>query len=353
MSIRLGKLKDGRPVFVDDLSPNQHILMVGMSGTGKSTCCFGIKNDIVEQGGTVVEIDISGDKNGFPTADKMNKISALQDGIDLHFLNQEDVNGKLENYANFLTYTTDILSGTMGLGIRQQGVLRDALEYAIEHRDTYDSEMEAICAGLEMQNSAVAQSVKNKLWNILKSGIFRKGEKHMEREKINIVSLQGINPVTQKELAEIILACIWRKARKNMKSFGGLTLVIDEFQNLSLKKNSTLFEMLREARGYGINLVLATQSLSGFSTEIKAAIDQTAVQLYFRPSNSDVTKIARCLEPGNEGHWTMVLRNLQVGQFVVSGNIKLQEKKITRPLIIQTEPLTTKKGAYLGRLMEM
>ena len=57
----------------------------------------------------------------------------------------------------------------------------------------------------------------------------------------------------------------------------GLWIFIDEFQNLSLKEDSVLLEMLCEARKYHVNIVLATQSIAGYRNDIKAALDKTAV----------------------------------------------------------------------------
>ena len=57
----------------------------------------------------------------------------------------------------------------------------------------------------------------------------------------------------------------------------GLWIFIDEFQNLSLKEDSVLLEMLCEARKYHVNIVLATQSIAGYRNDIKARLDKTAV----------------------------------------------------------------------------
>lgn len=336
-SIKIGQLKDGRDVCISGNSPNRHILILGISGSGKSTRMYAIQKNVLEQEGEVIVLDISGDKNGFYKKETVNVISALDDGVELNFLTPLEKSGTVENYSNFLTYLVDIMSGTFCLGIRQQGALREALHYAVEHKTDNETDMEVICRGLEMQDSAVAEGVKTRLWNILYSGIFRKSEKKMQRGKINVISLKGVNPTTQRELAEIILAMLWRKVRYEGQRKERLLISIDEFQNLSLKKNATLYEMLREARGYGVDLLLATQTLAGFSTEIKAAIDQTAVQLYFRPALSDVSKIAKNIETGDGARWTMALKNLQVGESVATGSLCLQGKEIFRPLIIRTE----------------
>lgn len=336
-NIKIGRLKDGRDVCISVNSPNRHILMLGISGSGKSTRMYSIQKNVLAQDGEVIVLDISGEKNGFYKDAEVNVISALEDGIELNFLTPLERNGTPENYANFLTYLVDVLSGTFSFGVRQQGALREALHYAVEHKTENETEMEVICRGLEMQDSAVAEGVKTRLWNIFYSGIFRKSEKKMQKGKINVISLSGVNPTTQRELAEIILAMLWRRVRYEGQRKERILLSIDEFQNLSLKKNATLYEMLREARGYGVDLLLATQTLSGFTTEIKAAIDQTAVQLYFRPALSDVSKIVKNIETGDGTRWTLSLKNLQVGESIATGSLCLQGKDIFRPLIIRTD----------------
>lgn len=73
------------------------------------------------------------------------------------------------------------------------------------------------------------------------------------------------------------LALLWRGLRTRKLITKGLWIFIDEFQNLSLKEDSVLLEMLCEARKYHVNIVLATQSIAGYRNDIKAALDKTAV----------------------------------------------------------------------------
>ena len=75
------------------------------------------------------------------------------------------------------------------------------------------------------------------------------------------------------------------------------TIVIDEFQSLALERDSVLFQMLTEARKYGISLILATQTLSIFTKNELSVINQASTKLFFRQSITDARKIGELIEP--------------------------------------------------------
>lgn len=332
MKIKVGELKNGVPVYISERSPNQHISVFGVSGTGKSTRIREIVSDIICTGGTVIAFDINGED--FQEKEEyLHRISAVDEGMNLNFFDDFSVKNGLESYESFLAYFIDCIANVFGLGVRQAGAMREAAEFAIEHRVDFDTEMQALAEGLETQSSAVAQGVYNKIWNFLHCNVFRKSEKSIKKGAVNVISLKGLNPSTQREIIEIFLAYFWKMRRIVDTLREPTTIVIDEFQNLSLKKNSVLLEMLREARKYNVSLLLATQSNTGFSKEVMNAINQTAIQLYFRPTASEIKKIAEILEPQNSGHWILKLKMLKVGESVVIGNIIIAGKEMTKPII--------------------
>lgn len=341
MRLNIGRLKNGPDVSIADTSPNQHIFISGMSGSGKSTRIKEILLSSFEMGDTVIVFDIGGmdyyPPRAFQGLDNtcINRISAIHDGIDLHILDDASFDTKA-GYVNFVSYIVDIISGTLRFGTQQRGALIQAVAYAVEHKSEHPSEMDAIIKGLKMQDTPVSKSVYNKLWQILKSDILRDDGKDIEKGKINVISFQDINPSTQKNLIEIVLASIWRTLRSGGADMGDITLIIDEFQNLSLKQDSTLFEMLRESRKYGVNLILSTQTVAAFKKEVMASITQTAVQLYFQPTVSDIDKIAAIIDPDYAKKWVDTLRGLRIGESVTLGNISIREKEFKDPLIIQS-----------------
>lgn len=90
-----------------------------------------------------------------------------------------------------------------------------------------------------------------------------------------ILDLSEVDALTQVSLAELTLSSIWRNAQYgSLKLFTeNLIIVLDEFQNLSLKKDSVLRNMLREGRKFSISLVLATQTLGTSSKAILSLLN--------------------------------------------------------------------------------
>lgn len=356
MSIKIGVTEGKIPVRISPNSPNEHIAIFGLSGTGKSTKIEEIMQEIKASGSTVVAFDLSG--QDFLNLTSVNRIYANRDGVDLKIFDLRMVENGRESYVNFLSYLVDTFTHVYKLGIRQQGVLRTALEYGIKYCSRYETEMDAIAAGLDGQNSDSATGVHNKLWQLLHGGILRKSSKEFHLGEINVLDFSGINPTAQKELAEFILSFMWKKLRTESCRAGKLCLVIDECQHYLMKSNSVLLEMLRESRKYGVNIILSTQSTSGFTPTVMAAVNQTAVQLFFRPSVSDMKKIADMIAPQGVGRWLLKLKKLNVGECVATGNLFANGKELEPPFVIHSsynaynqsgKPDEIKQLANIGR----
>lgn len=334
MPIKIGVIEKDVPVRISADSPNEHIAIWGISGTGKSTRIEEIVQDIQSSGTSVIAFDISG--QDFQNLKQVNRIYAGNDGIALRIFDTKKVESGEESYVNFLSYLVDSFSTVYKLGIRQQGALRTVIEYGIKHCSQYETEMDAIAAGLDGQDSDLALGVHSKLWQVLHGGIFRKSNKQFCVGKINIFDFTGINPTAQRELTEIMLSFIWKRLRTERRKSEKICLVIDECQHFLVKSNSILLEMLRESRKYGVNIILSTQSNSGLTSAVMAAVNQTAIQLYFRPSVSDMKKIADMINPQDTGRWLLKLKELNVGESVATGNLSVNGKEIQYPLIIRS-----------------
>ena len=333
MPIKIGVIEKDVPVRISADSPNEHIAIWGISGTGKSTRIEEIVQDIQSSGTTVIVFDLSG--QDFQNLKSVNRIYAGNDGIALHIFDTKKVESGEESYVNFLSYLVDSFSNAYKLGIRQQGALRTAIEYGIKHCSQYETEMDAIAAGLDGQDSDLALGVHDRLWQILHGGIFRKSNKQFCVGKINILDFSGINPTAQREMVEIMLSFMWKKLRTESKKENRICLVVDECQHF-LTSNSILLEMLRESRKFGVNIILSTQSNAGFTSTVMSAVNQTAVQLYFRPSVLDMKKVANIIAPQDVGRCLLMLKRLKVGESIATGNLSVNGKEIQYPLIIRS-----------------
>lgn len=116
-------------------------------------------------------------------------------------------------------------------------------------------------------------------------------------------------------------------------------IVYDEFQNISLETGSTLSEMLREGRKYGIGVWLASQFLSGHSTEEKDILLQVSNIILFRPTERDLKSAAMMLDYMSWKKWMKPLEKLDVGEAIIKGTVSVigSEKVLDKPVLCIVE----------------
>lgn len=340
----IGKVGN-EPVIISEGSPNCSILLTGISGSGKTCRMNQIELVAALHGDTVIILDINQtheDQQIFTPIYKTyqsleNKIHILKDGIEIQFLKpMVDSSGYCENYVNLVNNIITSLTGTIRFGIKQIGVLRTAVIFAINHSSYYSDAMSAITDGLLRQGSKEAESVYEKLWSVLNCGVFRKSDKQIERGKINILNFAGLDSITKFVLAEIILSYLWRSSQHSGQARQNkIIIVLDEFQNLPLSQGTALRSMLCEGRKFNLSFLMATQSLDFFQKEVIAILNQAAVRLFFKPSHKDMRKIAGMIENSNIELWLECLQSLKVGESIAIGNLKIGQRDVDHPIILK------------------
>lgn len=332
MESYVGKIVGGKDVYIGQDSPNRHIIITGISGAGKSVRIADIERHIIDSSGTIIALDVNGTHEKMDQK-KCNYISAQKDGLNIRFLDTSLVESGQESMPNLLQYAMETLCPRQLRGACQLAAVRNALKFAIEHKKDYTTEMQAITYGLEIQDSPAAAGAYNHLCDVLEGNIFRRSEKQFKDGMLNVVSLKGINPKTQKRIVEILLAVIWRQMRMSGEDRKQWTLVLDEFQNLAMEKDTVLSQMLTEARKYGLRLILATQTLTIFTKKELAVLNQAAIKLFFQPGSSDTKSVAEFIEPGKRDRWMMELLRLRVGQAITVGALEIAERPVHQPII--------------------
>lgn len=328
----VGLIAGEKEVFIGMDSPNQHVIITGKSGAGKSVRIADIERNIIEQEGTILAFDMDGTHLKI-SEDFCHYISAQRDGLDIKLLDTSLVESKRESLMNLIQYVMETICPKEMHGAVQLGTVRKAIQFAIQNREKYASEMEAVLNGLEEQDCPAAVGAYNHLCPILEGNIFRNSTKKIEEKKVNIISLQGINPKTQKRVVEIMLNVLWRKMRIEGTAKQRFTLVLDEFQNFNFQHGSVLFQMLTEIRKYGVQLILSTQTLAIFNKKELAVINQAATKLFFTHDISDAKKIADLIEPKRKDKWVKELSHICVGKAVTVGNLEIEGRPVNHPII--------------------
>ena len=78
--------------------------------------------------------------------------------------------------------------------------------------------------------------------------------------------------------------------------------------------------LITEGRKFGWSAWFATQSLKVLKEEEVVRLSQAAFKLHFKPTDDEIAKIARQLDPAGENNWTQSVKNLKKGICIVSGD---------------------------------
>lgn len=326
-------------------SPNKSVCITGLSGSGKTCRLNQIELENAKKGTTVVVLDM----NHTHAKDQVftnirqqytnfeNRIYAVKDGFDLClFQPLKSQKNELEPMVHLINSAVQAFNSSQNMGVRQIAALREAVIDAIKYRADFKNDAQALDFCLSMREDAQSEGVRQRLWPLLNCGALHPSQKSILPGRINILDFSEIDSITQTTLAELVLVSIWRNAQYTRPNSPTkkLIIVLDEFQNLSLKKDSVLQNMLREGRKFGINLVLATQTLGAFSKDILALLDQTATKLYFRPAQNEALKISKAIAGETPKEWVKKLLTLKIGESIAVGNLCVNGLHIDRPILL-------------------
>lgn len=337
MAVKLGRIAGThRYLNIADDSLNNHIALFGISGGGKTTAGKCICRNIVADGGTVLVLDYSG---SFAGDDSMIKrIKIYEDGLPFPLLTPiRRPDGSYEDFYDIRASVLDVFANVSQMGVRQRAVMRDVITCAIglkANKDTFDdiNEMGAILCEISLMNR-VAETVYdrycelfNKLKSVPQSKIFEAG-------KITVLDLSQFSLRTQRVIAELILAIIWRYFRIwGQEAKQDLFVFCDEFQLLSLREEGILSQILREGRKFHLSLVLATQTLESFSKQELARIQQCGTKLFFRPGAHELTAVLRWIGAAKSDDLRKLLPSLDRGECIAVGRFEHGKGRLERPI---------------------
>ena len=328
---------ENQACYISSHAPNTSVCLTGISGSGKTVRMQKIELDCVKCGQTVLVIDTNRthtEEQIFPHLRQeyqmyINRINAVRDGLDIRFLTF--MSGQYENFFTLVNSAVNALTAGQRFGVKQIGILRSAVTEAIKNRGSFGTDVEAVAYFL--LNNKKGAEVYQKLWTILNCGVLRPSGKRIECRKINILDLSGLDLISKNTLAEMVLSEIWRKATfSNVQGLDRLILSLDEFQSLSWKPEAVMRSILREGRKFGVQVILATQSLSVFPRDVVAILNQVATYLIFKPASVDLYKIAKAISLDNAQKWIGELNSLRVGESLAVGDFIVDGCEINRPL---------------------
>lgn len=134
-----------------------------------------------------------------------------------------------------------------------------------------------------------------------------------------IFQLTAIDRDMQVIITELMLWDLWYYSTKNGSKEKPFVVVLDEAQNLSHKDKSPSCKILTEGRKFGWSAWYATQSLQILDDDEVTRLLQSAFKLYFKPTDIEIVKMAKQLDPIDGSAWLNTLKGLKKGQCIVVG----------------------------------
>ena len=275
---------------------NQHLLIVGKSGAGKSQTTAGILYELSKQEIPFLVLDFQGEyisnvlKNGngdsFLDATKSVALDPSY-GMDINplELSLNGTTGEKKDYMHNVYQVSAILKQIFGLGDIQHPVLKDAIKrayqekgFSISDRTTWNNEppqFEDIWAILEFMEQNGGSNVRNLKYRIeplFENNIFVSAANSVSINEVlnqnSIINLSALaTPELMKSVARFVLQAVYnRMISEGPSNKIKLYVVIDEAHKLSY--DSTLTDLIREARKYGVGFILASQSVRDFATVV-------------------------------------------------------------------------------------
>ena len=336
----IGKDKAGNKVFWDFGHPklaNRHLLITGTSGQGKTYSIQTMLKELAENGISSVIFDYT---EGFredqleqafrnTLADRITQQVVYVSGIPIDPFRRHEIEiGDFkvpEKVSDVSQRIAAIFTHVYNFGEQQFGAIYSACSDAM---NTYGNQTDIFKFRGKLKELAnpAAKSVLTKMAPFFDSVEFQKDAEFdwnsVIRSDGSIIIFQLMHYVREIQviITEMMLWDAWHYFKKNGDKNTPFVVVLDEAQNLSMKDGSPAEVILREGRKFGWSAWFATQSLKSLSENEVINLRQAPFSLYFKPTDDEILRVAKQIDPLSSNSWVSQIKSLHKGQCVVVGD---------------------------------
>lgn len=338
--VYIGKDRAGNKVYWDFGHPklaNRHLLITGTSGQGKTYSIQAMLKELAQNGVSSVIFDYT---EGFredqlepafrnALSDRITQNVVYFSGLPINPFRRHEIEvGGIkapEKISDVAQRIATIFTHVYNFGEQQFGALYSACSEAITaYGDQTD--MVKFKDKLKELSNPAAKTVFTKMTPFFDSVEFQRDSAFDWNSIIkahgSVVIFQLTNYVREIQviITEMMLWDAWHYFKKNGDKNTPFVVVLDEAQNLSMKMGSPAEIILREGRKFGWSAWFATQSLKSLSDVEVVNLHQAPYSLYFKPTDDEIVKISKQIDPVSSGNWVSYLKGLHKGQCIVTGD---------------------------------
>ncbi len=318
---------------------NRHLLITGTSGQGKT---YSIQTMLYELSKSNVSSVIFDYTEGF-RLDQLEEefVDKMENHINQRVCKFENVPinpfkrqfiefaGKKfpEKDSDIAARFANIMTHVYKFGDQQSVAIFDAVRIGLsKYKDGMNMKYFQEELEREKQVNKSAQTVISKMQPFFYSIEFEEDSEfdwsdvlYPSESTVTIFQLTAIDRDMQVIITELMLWDLWYYSTKNGRKEKPFVVVLDEAQNLSHKDKSPSCKILTEGRKFGWSAWYATQSLQVLDDDEVTRLLQSAFKLYFKPTDAEIVKIAKQLDPVDGSTWLNALKGLKKGQCIVVG----------------------------------
>jgi len=292
--------------------PNPHIVIVGMSGYGKSTLFKSILMDISKMPVAAIVFDAHNEHESVVRSLNGNVHNALYSGINILELNGESKSERISEIVS-------LLKGIYSLGHIQATKLGSCLYYTYRKCNGRTPTISDLVAELNIfisnaktsTEKGTLQHLKDKI-NLINTTAFVKNPVSVDSlsRGINSFSLAGLrNPESRIIYIHELLKRIYSSMKDRQTERGlKLFIMVDEAQFLLSSQGgfNAIRSIVEEGRKYGAGVIIATHITANLDRQILANAS-TLISFYSRDP-SEVNYIANAMS-GNESYRRDMIRS--------------------------------------------
>ena len=352
--------KENNRIQLSD-SPNRHVLVLGSSGQGKTFFCCQRMEEELERGRNVLVYDFSSsyrekelEKAQFKYKEKVEILNPY--GEKYYFP------VKVGSTDRFCKSILNVLSNDLKVqSYLQKTALLQAIKIHMKSHTAF-SFAEFFCTVERLYAQKLEEEgVRDERDSFLK--ILTRLEPYSDIENVNfeysdvvniktgikIVQLSDFPEHQRQFLTEFFIGMLWEEIMTD-GNVGYDTVVLDEFQHLSMSKYGALPKLLRQSRKNGLSLILLSQFIRNYTPEEQDLLLLAGNILLLKPTVKDRVSCADIVDRNNIKFWAAILDNLQVGEAVLIGNysVKNCSEIWQKPVICKVKKAEKKLGRSLN-----
>lgn len=341
--IVLGCTRDNKKAFISKEVCNRNLMAVGKSGCGKTTEVMKLIIQKAKAGEHVIILNYQDCTRGLPATLLREYISLAEiidvskDGLPIPlFTPQYNEGGDKEGVETMLDRIVKLFKYATNLAPTQEKILKDAV-WAV-HEEGADDGMASVADFLRVQNKLVANQTLVKLGLFCKPHFFSGGDFLQFEKNIVEIDLTRMEYDDRMPVVRFLLDFLLRMSLKGKFREKGITILLDEAQNLDFSEDAPIFKLVNESRKQNVCLAFTTPSIMESRKRGMDILTQCGTCLYFSPSDCDRRKIATFIadDPKNTDYWVYVLSKLGRGEFVAKGGVAVGETVVSKPTVLKS-----------------